>query len=186
MATKRLFIAAEPPHHIIEGCRDLIEGLKTAGDGIRWVKSHGIHLTMKFFGDVDESRIPQINDAAEIITGIGSIDLSVEGLGTFPGGQRPRVIWVGISGDLDRIVTARDTLDGALSGIGFPREDRPFRGHLTLGRVKGRVPVALAARLEESRNVSLGEMRVEGFSLIQSDLKPSGAVYTTLAFYPLT
>lgn len=186
MATKRLFIAAEPPQHVIEGCRGVIEKLKTAGDGIRWVKSHGIHLTMKFFGDVEESRIPEINNAVEIIKGSGAIDLSVEGLGTFPGGQRPRVIWVGITGDLDRIITARDVLDGALAEIGFPREDRPFRGHLTLGRVKGRVPVALTARLEESRNVSLGEMRVEGFSLIQSDLKPSGAVYTPLAFYPLT
>jgi len=186
MATKRLFIAAEPPQHIIEGCRNVIEGLRASGDGIRWVKPHGIHLTMKFLGDVEESRIPEIHEAAEIIKGSGAIDLTVEGLGTFPGGKRPRVVWVGIAGDLNRLVAARDMLDGALSGIGFPREDRPFRGHLTLGRVKGRVPIALGARLEESRNVSLGEMRVEGFSLIQSDLKPSGAVYTPLAFYSLT
>jgi len=186
MATKRLFIAVEPPQHIIEGCRDIIEGLRSAGDGIRWVKSHGIHLTMKFFGDVDESRIPEINDAAGILSGSGAIDLVVEGLGTFPGGKRPRVVWVGIAGDLDRLVKARNMLDEALSGIGFSREDRPFRGHLTLGRVKGRIPVALAMSLEESRNISLGEMRVERFSLIQSDLQPSGAVYTPLSFYSLT
>jgi len=186
MATKRLFIAAEPPQHIIDGCRDIIDGLRAAGDGIRWVKPSGIHLTMKFFGDVDDARIPEISDAAGIIEGSGAVDLVVKGLGTFPGGGRPRVVWVGIEGDVERFVTARDLLDGALSEIGFPPEDRPFRGHLTLGRIKGRPPVALSARLEQSRNISLGEMRVEGVHLIQSDLKPSGAVYTPLAFYPLT
>ncbi|MBN1882062.1 MAG: RNA 2',3'-cyclic phosphodiesterase [Deltaproteobacteria bacterium] len=186
MATKRLFIAAEPPQHVVDGCRDVIEKLKGAGDGIRWVKPHGIHLTVKFFGNVDESRIPEISDAAGVLSGSGAIDLAVGGLGTFPGKKRPRVIWIGITGDLDRLVTARDMLDGALSGIGFPREDRPFRAHLTLGRVKERIPVALVSRLEQSRDISLGAMRVEGFSLIQSDLKPSGAVYTPLAFYSLT
>jgi 2'-5' RNA ligase len=186
MATKRLFIAAEPPQHIVDGCRDIIDGLRAAGDGIRWVKPGGIHLTMKFFGDVEENRIPEISDAAEVIAGLGAVDLVVEGLGTFPGGGRPRVVWVGIGGDVERFVTARDLLDGALSEIGFPREDRPFRGHLTLGRIKGRSPVALTTRLEKSRNISLGEMHVEGVHLIQSDLRPSGAVYTPLAFYPLT
>ena len=141
---------------------------------------------MKFFGDVSESRIPEINNAAAVLSGSGAIDLSVGGLGTFPGGGRPRVIWIGITGEIDRLVTARDMLDGALSEIGFPKEGRPFRAHLTLGRVKGRVTVALSTRLEELRNTELGTMRVEGLSLIQSDLKPSGAVYTPLAFYSLT
>jgi 2'-5' RNA ligase len=186
MATKRLFIAAEPPQHIIDGCRNVIDTLRAAGNGIRWVRPHGIHLTMKFFGDVEESRIPEINEAAKVLQGRGAIDLEVKGLGTFPGGKRPRVVWVGIEGDIDRFVSIRDILDGALSEIGFPAEERPFRGHLTLGRVKGRVPVQLSARLDESRNIALGEMRVEGVHLIQSDLKPSGAVYTPLAFYPLT
>ena len=113
------------------------------------------------------------------------IRLIVGGLGTFPGAKKPRVIWVGLSGEVRRIVEVRDSLEEAFSRIGYPEEKRPFRPHLTLGRVKGKPSEGLLERIEGKKDVDLGEMIIRGFHLIKSDLMPSGAVYTHLDYYPL-
>ncbi len=131
--------------------------------------------------------VGSINDAAaRCAHGVGEIRLSVGSVGMFPDARRPRVIWVGLSGDIEKLVGLRDALEEACVSLGFPKEGRAFRPHLTLGRVKERLSTETLKKIEQNKNVVLGEMNVDHIELIKSDLKPSGAVYTTLSSYPLT
>jgi len=182
----RLFIATDPPPELMDELKKLVDALKAPHDGVKWARPNGIHLTVKFFGNVQESRIPTIIDVSRrACSGIGEIRLTVKGIGTFPGGSRPRVLWVGLEGDIERIAELRDALDDALNGAGFPREERGFTAHLTLGRVKERMPVELVRKIESVKDVTLGDMVVSGFHLFKSDLRPTGAVYTSLAYFSI-
>jgi 2'-5' RNA ligase len=183
----RLFIAADIDPALRGKLSDLIDTLSKPRDGVRWVKEKGIHLTLKFFGAVDEKEVPRITAASrEAVAGTGDITLSVGGIGTFPKGKRPRVIWVGIGGEVDRLKGVKDALEDALYPLGYPKEERPFNPHLTLGRVRGRVPVELLEKIDELQTCDMGEMVISGLHLFQSELRPTGAVYTPLAQYPLT
>jgi len=187
VADLRLFIAARPPDSVRRGLSDLLQLLVTGGDGVKWVRSDSIHLTLKFLGSVDEAMVGAINDAAAgCARGVGEIELSVGGVGAFPDMRRPRVVWVGLAGQIQRLESVAAALEEACFSLGFPKEGRAFRPHLTLGRVRDRLPVETIKKIEQSKNVMLGDMVVDAIELIKSDLQPSGAVYTTLTHFPLT
>lgn len=186
MSVLRLFIATDPDGELKERIGEIIGSLKAPKDGVKWVNSSGIHLTIKFFGSVDEKEIPKISEVSKkALGGIGDIRLKIGGLGTFPGGSRPRVIWVGIAGEVDRLAKVKGDIEDALYELGYPKEDRAFNPHLTLGRVKGRPPVMMLEKIREMRDIEVGDMVVGGFHLFQSDLRPTGAVYTPLEYYSL-
>jgi len=188
MANLRLFIAAEIPKEVKSGLEELIKSLSASGDGVKWVRSGSIHLTLKFLGNVKEEELDKIKKAGETglsgIIGGDGIQLSIEGLGTFPGGKRIRVIWIGMKGELDRLEMVRDALNESFYKLGFPKEERDFRPHLTLGRVKGRVSRETIEKIEDMKDIVLGDIGVSRLHLFKSDLKPTGAVYTSLAYYP--
>ncbi len=187
MADLRLFIAARPPEAVRRGLDNLSRSLGSRGDGVKWVRSDAIHLTLKFLGNVDEGMVREIRDAtARCALGVGEIELSVGRVGAFPDMRRPRVIWVGLAGELDRLGSVAGALEEACFALGFPKEGRAFRPHLTLGRVKDRLSVDTIKKIEQSKDVVLGDMVVDAIELIRSDLQPSGAVYTTLSHFPLT
>jgi 2'-5' RNA ligase len=183
----RLFIAARPPDAVRRGLDNLLGSLESRGDGVKWVRSDSIHLTLKFLGSVDETMVRAIDDAAaQCARGVGEIPLTVGRVGTFPDMRRPRVIWVGLTGEIDRLGSVAGALEEACFTLGFPKEGRAFRPHLTLGRVKDRLSVDTIKKIEQKKDVVLGDMVVDAIELIKSDLRPSGAVYTTLSHYPLT
>jgi 2'-5' RNA ligase len=115
--------------------------------------------------------------------------LTVGGLGCFPNFRRPRVVWVGVDGEMDALHALHDAVEGAIAPLGYPTEKRPFNPHLTLGRVSRRASkgeaAALGRVLEGVRVGELGQIAVGGFSLMRSQLRPSGAVYTQLAYVEL-
>ena len=181
--TIRTFIAIEIPGNIISKIRELQEGIKVYGLKIRWVRSENIHLTLKFLGDVEGVKIGEIAEAvSKTVEEHTPISLKVKGIGVFPGIKRPRVLWVGLAGQLESLVGLQKTLDRNLKLLGFPREKRPFKGHLTMGRIKERIDVKkfgdalMAFRRFESETFTVGQL-----ILYKSELKPSGAVYTKLA-----
>ena len=183
----RAFIAISLPEPVLQGIVTAQETLKRSGLKIRWVRKEGIHLTLKFLGDIDRDSVEKISEAMERATGSFSpFTLWAEGIGVFPNLRRPRVAWVGLSGDIEILRALQRDLESQLSGLGFPKEKRPFKGHLTLGRVKGRLDgIKLQGALED-----LGDFRTESFTaqslvLFQSDLRPDGAVYSRLAEAPL-
>jgi 2'-5' RNA ligase len=159
---------------------------RTVRGMIRWVRPEGIHLTLKFFGDITGDDITRIADAAEQeATTKKPLELQVKTVGVFPDLKRPRVVWLGMAGDVDRLLALQTALDKRFAALGFPKEDRPFRAHLTLGRIKtSKGLLGMAQAVEQGAAAEAGSFRAEGLTLFKSDLKPAGAVYTKLSEFP--
>ncbi|MEK7848688.1 MAG: RNA 2',3'-cyclic phosphodiesterase, partial [Chloroflexota bacterium] len=134
----RLFVAVELP----PGVRAALAGLQRelrprCGAGVRWVDAKGIHLTLKFLGGVEGARVPPVQAAVEqAASGQAAFRLSLGSTGFFPNPRRPRVFWVGIEGEVERLGALARRVEVALSPLGFPPERRPFSPHLTLGGVR--------------------------------------------------
>jgi 2'-5' RNA ligase len=180
--TIRAFIAIELPEKIIYTIRKVQEEIKSYGLKIRWVRPENIHLTLKFLGDIQEADTEKVERAvSESVTGHPPISLAVRGIGVFPGIKRPRVIWLGVSNPLDVLTTFQKTLDEKLEAMGFPKEKKPFRGHLTLGRIKSNIdPKTLNDALKEFTRFESEHFLADRIMLYKSDLKPNGPVYTKL------
>jgi len=183
----RLFLAISLPDEVKARLSALQKELARSGADVRWVRPEGIHLTLKFFGEVSEVMINPLAETAKRVveaTKPGVIHLGVKGMGTFPAGARPRVVWAGLVGDLQRLARLQHQLEKAFAQLGFAPEKRPFVPHLTLGRVKSgrRVDHLLRSlkRYEDEEFASPQEIEVKDLVLYQSTLKPSGAVYTPL------
>ena len=146
-------------------------------------------MTLKFLGDVPSAALDDIRSATEAaVIGTGPFDMRAVGLGCFPNARRPRVIWIGLDGQQDALHSLRDRIEASVSPLGFPTEKRPFNPHLTLGRVKSSNAgeVSTVGRVIEGASASeLARWTAQTVSIIQSTLKPDGAVYTALATYDL-
>jgi 2'-5' RNA ligase len=180
--TIRTFIAIELPEKIIYTISKIQEEIKSYGLKIRWVRPENIHLTLKFLGDIKEADTEKVAKAvSESVTGYPPISLAVKGIGVFPGIKSPRVVWLGVSNQLDVLTTFQKTLDEKLEAIGFPKEKRPFRGHLTLGRIKSKIdPKTLNDVLKEFTQFESERFFADRIILYKSELKPKGPVYTKL------
>lgn len=178
----RAFIAFELPERIISSIRNVQDGIKNYGFKVRWVRPENIHLTLKFLGDIEEADTEVVGGTiSEAVKGYGPISLAAKGIGVFPGIKRPRVIWVGLTGQMESLIDLHESLDENLETIGFPRENRPFKGHLTLGRAKGNIdPKRLFDAMEEFKGFESETFVANQIILFKSELKPSGAVYTKL------
>ena len=184
----RTFIAIELDESIKDGLTQLQAQFKDEAPpgSVRWVKPEGIHLTLKFLGDVPADQIGEISRALqEGCQGVAPFSLSCGGLGCFPDLKRPRVVWVGIQEETGTLAQLQKAIEENVSPLGYPPEKRKFSPHLTLGRVQKRVSSGDLRRLGDLVGASeigtLGQMEVRFVHLIRSDLRPSGAVYTRLA-----
>lgn len=178
--TIRAFIAVEIPEKIISSIGKVQERLKDHKLKVRWVRPKSMHLTLKFLGHIPEEDTEKVGGVLlETVKGYSPLSLKAKGMGVFPGIKRPRVIWVGFAGQLETLVRLQKTLDEKLETIGFPREKRPFKGHLTLGRIKTRIdPKKFGDVLRTFSIFETETFTADRIILYQSDLKPSGAVYT--------
>jgi len=179
----RTFIAIDIPGNILSEIRELQEGIKDYGFKIRWVRPESIHLTLKFLGDIKAVKINEIAEAiSKTVVRYTPISLQAKGVGVFPGIKRPQVLWVGLAGQLEPLVSLQKTLDENLETIGFPMEKRPFKGHLTMGRMKAKIDVKkFGDVLMTFRSFESEAFTADKIILYKSELKPSGAVYTELA-----
>lgn len=177
----RSFVAILPPPEVQEALARAARSLPVIG--VRWVRPENIHLTLKFLGEIPEESTPQIDAAlSEIARARSPFHIQPEGLGAFPSPQRARILWAGVGAGSTDLEELAATVDEALSSLGFEREQRSFRAHLTLGRARGR-----PARLEVAE---LGS-RIPGFTaaalhLMKSAQGESGVYYESLAEYPLS
>jgi 2'-5' RNA ligase len=178
----RSFLAIELPGTIQKKIEEVQGDLKSSHADVRWVSSEKIHLTLKFLGNIEESRIESIvKSIEEPIHTTSAFHLSVRGMGAFPHFKNPRVIWMGLV-DGEKVLTSfQKQLETSLEKIGFQAEDRPFQPHLTLGRAKSsRGRDELIGRMEKYREEEFGDFQVERLILFKSDLTPSGPIYTPL------
>ena len=180
--TIRTFIAFELPPAIISLLREIQHKLKRLKLGARWVRPENIHLTLKFLGDIQPGDVERIGVAmADAVSEFGPIALAVRGIGVFPGIKRPRVIWVGIGGDTQALFALQTRLEENLVPLGFPREKRAFKAHLTLGRIKhAGNPEIIRQMTDEFTDLRSEDIILKQLILYKSDLKPSGAVYSQL------
>jgi 2'-5' RNA ligase len=163
-----------------------IDRLRPHAADIAWVTESNLHVTLKFLGQVDESRAPALADALRAtLADQRAFDVGVRGLGAFPSPTRPRVLWAGLDDAAGALTAVARRVDACCGGLGFPRETREFAAHVTLGRVREprRRQPALADAL--ARGADFGRLRVERVSLMRSELSPRGARYSELAAAPL-
>ena len=189
----RTFVAIELDQEALDWLKGVQERLKAdLPQGlVRWVDPKGIHLTLKFLGEVPQGKIKAIE---EVLKGVGQrhrpFSFSYGGLGCFPSFSHPNVIWVGVEEKTGALRALQEDVERSLAKLGFRPEDKPFSPHLTLGRVGRGLSGAERKRLGEyikAGGVEYGgEFLVEAISLMKSDLFPTGAVYTRLALFPLS
>lgn len=182
MPKVRAFIACDIPDSLLEKISSIQDKLKGLDADVSWTKTGGIHITLKFLGDIEEDSVEKvaaiIEEASE---GQRPFEVAIRSSGAFPNLKNPRVIWLGIEDKEKGLVQLQQPMDDGLKALGFEPEEREFKPHLTLGRVKGQKgKEALAAAVSELKGLDLGSFEVDRVILYKSELKPTGAVYTKL------
>ena len=158
--------------------------------GVRWVDPAGMHLTLKFLGDVEPGLVDGIIEAiSRPAAGASPFSIHLSGLGLFPNERRPRVLWAGVQGGLDALQQLQEQIEDTMSRLGFLGERRPFSPHLTLGRVRDPVYSGLMRRISAAVTSTSLEptepWQVDSVHLMRSTLTPAGARYSELASVPL-
>jgi 2'-5' RNA ligase len=184
----RLFIAVNLPDEMRNKIWEATVPLREDGDSIRWVASEGMHLTLKFLGDVTADREDAVGRALErSASGVTPFVLRLGGFGAFPNVRRAKVIWVGCEAPSPLQLLHRQ-VEGEMGEIGFEQEARSFHPHLTLGRVRRQADskhVRGVVSIFERLNFT-GEVPVCSVELMQSELTPAGANYTKRKSVELT
>jgi len=178
MTTIRAFIAIDLPPAVKAALADVAATLggRVPRGVVRWVRPEQMHLTLRFLGDTPTDRLPALAAALDALAaGHAPFALRLTGVGCFPNARRPRVVWVGLGGEEAKLTALAAALEAALRPLGWPPEDRPFRAHLTLGRVKDE---QAAQGIDWSAAVPALEVPVTAVHLIESQLRPDGSVYT--------
>ena len=183
MEQVRSFIAIELPDEVKRGLTQWQARLKAGGSpGVKWVDPDSIHLTLKFLGNVAIDRTGEITRAIEaVVQGTPPFELKVKDIGVFPNLRRVQVVWVGISGEVDKLAQLQQQIESNLARLGFAPETRPFTPHLTLARLRERASpderqkfgqFIASTRFEEAHT-----LKVEAISLMKSQLTREGAIY---------
>ncbi len=187
MEQVRSFIAIELPDEVKTGLSQLQARLKVGEQPwVKWVDTDSIHLTLKFLGNVAINRTGEITRAMEVaVQGISPFELKVKELGVFPNLRRVQVVWVGISGEVDKISQLQQNLESNLARLGFAPESRPFTPHLTLARLRDRASLEERQRLGQlivgTRFEEAYTFKVEAISLMKSQLTREGAIYSRIS-----
>lgn len=186
----RTFLAIDLPASLRPTFERNLERFKRQIRGVSWVHQENLHVTVKFFGETTDAQVSAIYQVVKpVLAEFSSFDLELKGGGVFPDARRPRTLWVGIGGDVDVLTAVVTQIEQAVVSVGFPSslraspsEDKPFRPHLTVARVKNNHR-RVGEMLESGAFTDafcFGRFRVERVTLFRSDLRPGGSVYTPL------
>ena len=175
----RLFVALNLPSPVRQALWQAVEPVRERGLPVKWVRPDGIHVTLKFLGDVSDERAADVRAAlGRAARGARPLPLALGEFGVFPDFQRPRVVWAGITAD-SGLEILQHRVEQEFEPLGFPTEARPFRPHVTLGRAGREARPRDFTGLE----AALGDLQfeaavvVESVDLMQSTLESAGAVY---------
>lgn len=184
----RLFIALELAPAIITALERIQQQMRRSGrHPVKWVKPEAVHLTLQFLGEVPDAQVPAICDALAQVAAAqqSGTRLHLAQAGAFPNLQRPQTIWVGVAGSTAPLVRLQQTVMSAMEPLGFAPETRPFRAHLTLGRVRRDADRAQLAAVGSAIRALPAPQPVSWEmgrpALFQSTLTPDGAHYTRLS-----
>jgi 2'-5' RNA ligase len=178
----RCFIAIEIPSEIRSALIELQNDLRSAGADVAWTNPDNIHLTLKFLGEIDKKLISEVEQVClKTIADVPPFKLKISGTGVFPNARHPRVLWVGLGGEIERLEQLQEQLDERLAGIGFDNEEKDFQPHLTLGRIRSNKNLRELLARSDSYTLPALSFVVQEIVLMKSDLLPSGACYSELA-----
>ncbi|MFH1684240.1 MAG: RNA 2',3'-cyclic phosphodiesterase [Candidatus Margulisiibacteriota bacterium] len=183
----RTFISVELPDLVKKNVVDLINELKDSGADVKWVKAENLHMTLKFLGWVEDRNLDKLIElATKAVAGSGSFKAKFEGIGTFPEGKSPRVVWVGTTEGGGKLCDVAKNLEETLSKAGFQSEAREFKPHLTIGRVKNNKGVdKLKEKMAGIKRAEFGEALVDSIYIMKSTLTRKGPIYEKYKEVPL-
>lgn len=182
----RLFVALELPEEIKAALATLQHDLRQARSEVTWTKLENLHLTLKFLGETPAERLEPIAQAILATAQLSPpFTLTTGGTGFFPDARRPRVVWVGLGSGLPALQTLQQQVEEGLAPLGFPREAKPFRPHLTLGYIKSPQNLKQLVALTQAYDFPTLSFPVTELVLMQSKLHPAGSIYTPLRRTPL-
>lgn len=183
MATLRAFVAVEPPASLVPVYHAARRFLADLDARLRWVRPEGVHLTLKFLGNVEVASVPVILKAIRAVAGqTPPMALRTSGVGA-PSPHRARVVWLDVGGETAILSRLQADVEDAMVRIGFEKEERRFHPHLTLARARRRA-VQLPSELTGA--VPSAHFMVDRISLYSSELRPGGAEYNALGHAPLS
>ena len=182
----RLFIGIGLPPECQRAIAEAVSPLRAKGLPVSWTPERNLHLTLKFLGEVLPGQVDELAGCmAGAAQGIPPFEFRVEEAGGFPTLRSPRVLWIGIREPLELVRKLHQNMENALSGAGFPRDERPFHPHVTVGRVKGRVAPGWGETYASGLSgMTFGTVFVTSYRLYESRLSPSGANYSVLREVP--
>jgi 2'-5' RNA ligase len=185
METYRLFIAAKLPPSVKTELAETQTRLRQANLPVIWVAPDAMHLTLRFLGETNVALLPNLERAMQVALARHSpMTLRLSGAGAFPNEHRPSVVWAGVSGEIAAFARVQADIEGEVTGLGFAPETRPFRAHLTLGRLRREANPAqqqqLGAAIRSLPAPAPLEWKVEHVGLFRSDLRNAGPVYTEI------
>ncbi len=181
----RVFVALDVPETVRSALAELSARLKKVCPSARWVRLEGVHITLKFIGEVPPENLERIRQALGELPAFAPIKLCFAGLGFFPSARRPGVFWAGVEAE-PQLAELAAAIEMKLDPLGIGPEKRAFHPHLTLARFESPERTrALAAAVEALGTPEFGSETFKEFHLYQSVLKRSGAEYTRLVSYPL-
>ncbi len=190
MQQLRLFWAVNLPAETKKKLSGIQLKLKNISCDAKWVEEENLHFTMKFLGNVEVSAVPALVDAVKAaLAGVPAFTIRPLGMGFFSGAARPRVLWVGLQGEMGRLQKIYEQINRAHLPLGFPQEKRPFSPHLTLARLRsGKGSETLVMKVNEmSPDIEqIGSLKIRSVDLMQSELNRRGPIYTPLAKVELT
>lgn len=182
----RSFIAAELPDELGSWLSQLQARLKAdKSPGVKWVDPYGIHLTLKFLGDVAIDKTDAITRAMETASqGISPFNLTIKDLGVFPNLRRVQVVWVGISGEVTKLSQLQQNIEANLAKLGFAPESRAFKPHLTLARLRNQASPDERQKfgqfISDIKFEEAYHFEVNVISLMKSQLTREGAIYSRI------
>lgn len=183
----RSFVAIDIGEEIRREISSLTSSLKRTQADVKWVNVQGMHLTLKFLGEIEtEKMLPSIETiVSDVVSRHSSFIIGVRGTGVFPDPRRPRVLWVGIEENKSLSLLQQD-VEKNLAGLGFDEEKREFKPHLTIGRVRSNNNLSPAlAELDKQKDRFFGKANVDRLILFESILKPQGAEYRAIREFKL-
>lgn len=183
----RAFLALEISEETRKRMGEAVALLRPSTFGVKWVNPAQIHVTLKFFAELDEGLLDSLDAAlASAAAAIAPFSYTIQGLGFFGAGGRMRVLWCGVTEGVDELKALQARVDESLRPVGFAPEDRAFSAHLTIGRLRepSREPQLMKA-LEKQRDFLAGREKAAEVVLFKSDLTPGGPIHTPVKRWAL-
>ena len=165
---------------LISRISEIQQQLNPEGAKMKIVESDNIHFTIRFFGDTPMGKIEEMRDCLGRVK-IAPFEIKIQGVGAFPNRQRPRVVWIGVTENSQKVVDLKLKADELLTEIGYKMEREKFKPHATIARVRNvKNPDLMVQNLEELADKPIGNMTVKSLSMKKSTLTSSGPIYETL------